>query len=139
MLNLFAATGHCNYAKSARLYLEQMSQLPTDHPWLYNKFVQEGCHSVSRSSRIWSGLSTDLTIEQKMMRAIKGRSGLTHGRGMNESIRLTWVRTMHKCATMFAALCSLTELDKSADTRQHADNSLPRAKRDFVDIDKLVP
>ena len=32
MLNLFAATGHINYAKSARLYLQVMFELPTCHP-----------------------------------------------------------------------------------------------------------
>jgi hypothetical protein len=32
MLNLFAATGHTNYAKSARLYLEMMMQLPSECP-----------------------------------------------------------------------------------------------------------
>ena len=32
MLNLFAATGHFNYAKSARLYLQLMKDLPESHP-----------------------------------------------------------------------------------------------------------
>ena len=35
MLNLFAATGHIHYAKSARLYLQQMSELPIKHPDLH--------------------------------------------------------------------------------------------------------
>ena len=112
MLKLFAATGHCNYAKSVRLYLEQMSQLPTDHPWLYNKFMQEGCHSVSRSSRIWSGLSTDLTIEQTMMRAIKGRSGLTHVNCLM-LFRLTslfWCVSLWKkeCITVRSSIAQIT-------------------------------
>ena len=34
MLNLFAATGHSNYAKSARLYLQKMRKVPETHPWL---------------------------------------------------------------------------------------------------------
>ena len=32
MLNLFAATGHSNYAKSARLYLQMMKELPKKFP-----------------------------------------------------------------------------------------------------------
>ena len=32
MLNLYAATGHFNYAKSARLYLQMMLCLEEDHP-----------------------------------------------------------------------------------------------------------
>ena len=32
MLNLFTATGHINYAKSARLYLQLMQELPSEYP-----------------------------------------------------------------------------------------------------------
>lgn len=35
MLGLFAAAHHVNYAKSARLYWQQMCDLPTTHPWLH--------------------------------------------------------------------------------------------------------
>ena len=46
MINLFAATGHINYAKSSRLYLQLMQQLPTNHPWLDQCFIEHGCHVV---------------------------------------------------------------------------------------------
>ena len=46
MINLFAATGHINYAKSSRLYLQLMYQLPTEHPWLYRCFIEQGFHVV---------------------------------------------------------------------------------------------
>jgi hypothetical protein len=82
MLNLFAATGHINYAKCARLYLQMMLHLPETHPWLPEQF-SKGNHAVRRSDRYWAGLSTDLVIEQVMMRAVKSRGGLTHGRGMS--------------------------------------------------------
>ena len=35
MLNIFAASGHHNYAKSAQLYLQMMHDLPKPHPWLF--------------------------------------------------------------------------------------------------------
>ena len=54
MLNLFAATGHVYYAKCARLYYQQM-ELNTKFPWVHNKFMNEGFHTVRRSSRFWSG------------------------------------------------------------------------------------
>ena len=138
MLNLYAAAGHWNYAKSARLYLQLMLDLPETSPWLHGKFANEGLHSVRRSDRVWAGLSTDLTIEQTMMQSVKGRSGLTHGRGMSENVRLTWLKTMHKCATVYATLCSLTNLDQSSDSFQHADCSTSQAKRDCDDISKLL-
>ena len=38
MLNLFSATVHSQYVKSARLYLQLMDELPIDFPWLCNLF-----------------------------------------------------------------------------------------------------
>ena len=55
MLNLFAATGHINYAKSARLYIQEMRELQETHPWLFEKFT-EGYHAVRRSDQFWSRL-----------------------------------------------------------------------------------
>ena len=98
MLNLFAATGHIYYAKSARLYLQLMLELPNEYPWLYQCFIDQGFHTVRRSSRYWAGLWTDLVIEQVMMRSIKSRGGLTRGRGITESVGLQWIYSMHKCA-----------------------------------------
>ena len=41
VINLFAATGHVHYAKSSRLYLQIMLELPKDHPWLYRCFTEK--------------------------------------------------------------------------------------------------
>ena len=76
ILNVFA-TGHFNYAKSARLYLQMMLELPSSPPWLYNNLFSNGYHTVRKSDRYWAELWTDLTIEQVMMRIIKSRGGLT--------------------------------------------------------------
>lgn len=64
ILNLFAATGHTNYGKSAHLYLQRMRELPTDYPEIYRKFTEDQYHTVRKSGRFWAGLSTDLVIEQ---------------------------------------------------------------------------
>lgn len=63
MLNLFAATGHINYAKSARLYLQLMLELPNDYPLLHDMFISKGFRAVRRSNRYWAGLWTDLVID----------------------------------------------------------------------------
>ena len=81
MLNIFAASGHHNYAKSGRLYLQMMQDLPLTNPWIYNCFQQYGYHAVRRSNRNWGGLWSDLTIEQVMMRSIKSRGGGGGGGG----------------------------------------------------------
>ena len=46
MLNLFAATGHIHYTKSARLYLQQMLDLQINHPEVHNSFVESGYHAT---------------------------------------------------------------------------------------------
>ena len=56
MLNLFAATGHVNYAKSAKMYLQMMLELPFKCPDLYEKFSTEGYHTARRSDRFWAGI-----------------------------------------------------------------------------------
>ena len=80
MLNVFAATGHLNYAKCARLHLQEMRDLETTHPWVYKCFKEKGHHTVRRSDRYWAGLWTDLIIEHVMMRSLKTRDGITRWR-----------------------------------------------------------
>ena len=95
MINLFAATGHINYAKSARLYLQLMIDLPKTHPWLHQKLSVEGHHVIRRTDKSWAGLWPDLVIEQVLMRYLKSRGGLTRGRGMSPSVPMLWVHSMH--------------------------------------------
>ena len=135
MLNLFAATGRLNYAKSARLYLQSMVDLPDSHPWLYEMYSQYGLHSVRQSDRYWAGLSTDLMIEQTMMKAIKGRGGLTRGRGLTESVRTMWVSTAHKLADIH--LCMTAVAGKVIES-EHTDVGAARAARDSSDLEKLL-
>lgn len=79
MTDVFAATGHCNYAKSARPHLHQMLELETTYPWVYTNFSEHGYHTVRRSDRFWVDLRTDLVIDEVLMRALKSRRGLTCG------------------------------------------------------------
>ena len=77
MLNLFVATGHINYAKSGRLYLQLMLDLEKNYPWLYHQFNDKGFHCIRRTDKFWTGLWTDLVIEQTAMLSIKSLGGLT--------------------------------------------------------------
>ena len=52
MINLFAASGHINYAKCARLHLQNMLELPTKYPWVHTKFSQHGYHTVRRTNTL---------------------------------------------------------------------------------------
>ena len=135
MLNLFAATGHIHYAKCARLYLQIMNKLETEHPWLHKMFL-DGYHTVRKSKRHWSGLWTDLTIEQSLMGLLKGRSGLTRGRGMTESVRHIWIHSMDRCASVHGAMVALTGRNRKT-SEQHAEFGKTRCNQDRRDMLKM--
>ena len=112
MLNIFAAAGHYNYAKSARTYLQMMVDLEHDYPWLYHQFSVKGFHCVRRTDKFWAGLWTDLVIEQTLMRSIKIIGGLTRGRGMDEPVRNLWVTTLHGCGEVEQAMRTVTATNR---------------------------
>ena len=70
MLPYFAASGHNLCTKSVYPYLQKMwswripIQISTPSSWTV-------LHVVRRSDRYWAGLSTDLVIEQVLMRSLK--------------------------------------------------------------------
>ena len=99
MLNLFAATGHITYAKSAQLYLQQTSKLPQTHLSLYNEFVN-GNLTTQRIKGDWTGIWTDLAVKRTMMQSINSREGLTGGRGMTESVRHMWALSLSQIASV---------------------------------------
>ena len=98
ILPYFAAAGHRLYTKSAYMYLQSTSKLATTRPNVYQTFPV-GYHEVRRSDRLWSGLSTDLIIQQVLMRSLKTSGGMTRGRGMAEQQRAKrWLLSTSACA-----------------------------------------
>lgn len=136
MLPYFAAAGHNNYAKSARIYLQFMQSLSTDHPDVYASFMG-GLHVVRRSDRLWAGLSTDLIIEQVLMRSLKTTGGLTRGTGMSETQRVVWLLSMPIRAEINNAMQVLAGVDYST-SEQHVDMSESRQSRDTEDTLKIL-
>ena len=102
ILNRFAATGYDNYAKSCRLYLQSILDLETNHPEVYDQFI-EVQHTVRRAEKKWTGIWKDLSIEQILMKSLKGRTGVM-GKGITENVMHVWTKTMHRCATVTEAL-----------------------------------
>ena len=102
MINLFAATAHNNYAKTCRLYLQSVDKLEKDHPQIFKQF-SFGNYTVRRTDMIWSGLWTDLSIEQILMKSLKGRGGVI-GKGMTEIVLNVWTKTMHRSAEVIALI-----------------------------------
>ncbi len=58
-----------------------MLRLPETHPDVHQKF-EEGYHVARRRDKLWAGLSTDLVIEQALMRSVKKSRSLRSGEGM---------------------------------------------------------
>lgn len=136
MLPYFAASGHNAYTKSAYMYLQTMQSLEEDYPGVHHLF-QSGYHVVRRNERYWGGLSTDLVIEQALMRSVKSQGGLTRGRGMNEIQRLVWLLSMPACAQVNLAMQTLTGI-RYESSEQHKELGKARQNRDMRDTYKLL-
>ena len=70
MLPFYAAAGHNLYAKSVYIYLQQMRDHSSKHADVLELF-KNGFHVICRSDRFWAGLSSDLVIEQVLMKSVK--------------------------------------------------------------------
>ena len=113
-----------------------MVHLESEHPVVYQKLI-DGFHVVRRSDRKWAGLSTDLVIEQVLMRSMKTSGGLTRGRGMTEQQRLIWLLSMPVCAEINRAMLDLTGVSYSTG-EQNKDISESRKNRDMKDTKTLL-
>lgn len=136
MLPYMAASGHNLYTKLLHIYLQLMGELPNEHPEVYERFIQ-GLNVVRRSDRFWAGLSTDLVIEQVLMRSLKTSGGLTRGRGMTETQRLVWVMSSPVCAEVNNALQEFTGVNYTT-SDQHKDLSHSRLSKDLTDTRAMV-
>lgn len=59
---------------------------------------------IRRSHRFWSGIFTDQTNEQVLMRNLKAPGGLAHGRGVTESMQAKFVHAIPRCIPICNAL-----------------------------------
>lgn len=109
MLPLFHASGHLHYAKSAHLYVQQMEELPNHLSTSeFSKFVKDGYFTIRRAHEFWSGTWSDMAIEQNLMRAMKVKGGLTHGRGFTDSVLAQWILSGPGCVKLCDALEKLS-------------------------------
>ena len=109
MLPFLAASGHNNDVKSLVLYLAKMERLELSHPSVYNRFM-EGLFDVRRSDSYWSGIFSDLYIEQVLMGSITYVGGLTRGRGFDNSNSLVWLLFTPACGEVHKAIQEVASL-----------------------------
>ena len=72
MINIFAVTGHRNYAKTCRLYVQSAMSLERGFLYLYPQFL-EGNYTLRRIEKPFSGIWIALSIKKVLMRSFKGR------------------------------------------------------------------
>ncbi|CAH0746943.1 unnamed protein product [Bemisia tabaci] len=137
MLPFFHASGHLNYAKSAHLYLQEMLELPRKmSDGEFKSFSQKGFFAIRRSNKFWSGLWSDLTIEQVLMRSMKSSGGLTHGRGITESTLAKWISSIPVTLPYSIELEEFCGT-KSEFSEQHVELRNSRISRDSADCMKI--
>ena len=99
MLPIFAAAGRGQYAKALRLYLELMLVYNVKYGSLIKTFKVIGLHTVRYTDHEWSGVWTDFSIEQRLMKAAKSSGGLTGGRmRSHERAHQLWTATLNQMA-----------------------------------------
>ena len=113
-----------------------MANLPNDNPVVHQHFV-EGLHVARRSDRAWAGLSTDLMIEQVLMRSMRTSGCLTLDRGMTEQQRLTCLLAMPACAEVNIAMQELSGA-KYSTNEQNKETGKYWQRRDMKDTHTLL-
>ena len=136
MLQVFASAGHYHYAKAARLYVQLMLAYEEGSAMqraVIDSFKSSGSHVVRYSSHEWSGIWSDLCIEQTLMRTAKSNGGLSGGRFRNsESAHRSWVQTLSHLS-LINSLSSQKKLSKST----HRDLGKSQQKADGMVVTSI--
>ena len=114
MLPYLAGTGRNNYTRSIYWFLQEMTLLNEDY---INEF-KKGLFVVRRNNTFWSGVSPDLCIEQTLMAGLKGATGLTRDRSLDEQNRLVWVLFRPAIVSIDAKMKEMTGVQFST-SEQH--------------------
>ncbi|XP_044758597.1 uncharacterized protein LOC123316535 [Coccinella septempunctata] len=136
MLPIFHASGHFSYAKCAQWYLQDMANLEAImDPIEFERFTKEGYFTIRRTDKAWSGVWSDMCIEQTLNRFFG--TDLKHGRGVTPSVVSRYLLGMPSAFDVMECLEEYADL-RTANSEQHVDLSQSRMRRDKEDIGKFV-
>ena len=109
----FFAFHHQNYARWLIIYHDNLLKLHETHPQVFKEF-KNGCFSLKRTSKPFSGIPIDLTLEQKVnadaacqRRGIIALTNSISARqcwAQNHSLRTTIISTVFEDNVFFVAL-----------------------------------
>lgn len=137
MLPIFHASGHFNYAKSAHVYLQDSLELLNTLHQENDLFVNCGYFTIRRTEKFWSGVWSDMTIEQVLMRSLKSIGGLTGGRGITATTIATWINSMPTCSRVCEAMEEFAGV-RSLSSEQHVELRDARQKRNSKDLQTFI-
>ena len=103
----------------------------------FHKFTTQDYFTIRRSDKFRSSIWSDMTIEQTLMKSMKCCGGLTHGRGITDSVLSRWILGMVHLLDICEQVDKNTDIT-SATTKQHVDLRPTRTTRDNQDIEKLT-
>ncbi|XP_052233279.1 uncharacterized protein LOC127846144 [Dreissena polymorpha] len=89
-----------------------------------------------RSNQCWAGLSSDLVIEQTLMRSLKSAGGLTRSSGMTEEMQNLWTLSEPVTSAYNSVMQEFTDLVYTT-SPQHKESTEARIKRDASDLEKM--
>jgi hypothetical protein len=137
-LPIFHAAGHMNYAKATRLYLQEMKSLKDRIPeGAYNLYTKRGYYTIRRKNIFFAGNSSDLVIEQDLMRLFKTSGGLTRGRGITDNTISWFVDILPKYIPISQFLENFTGVH-SGSSEQHKDLRPRHLAADIRDREKFL-
>ena len=125
--------------KSSQVYLQTMEDLEEKMPSEDFKMCSpNGYFTIRRTSKFWSGVWSNMTIEQVLMRAMKTNGGLTRGRQISNSTLGQWVRAVPLCIPICKALEELAGTNCKTSVQHslhkyHAELRQARVTRDDAD------
>ena len=107
--------------------------LETNYPEVCDQFA-EGQHTLRRTEKKWTGIWTDLSTEQTLIKSLKGRAAVIE-KGITENVMHVWTKTMHRCAAITEAMNKV--ILTPTPSNQHKEAYSGRVKWDHEDFEKI--
>ena len=143
MLPIYAAAGRGQYAKALRLDLEQTAAHEVQYGALLKTFKVVGLHTVRYKDHEWSGVWTDLLIEQRVMRAAKSSGSLSGGRMRTQnSADKLWTANLNQMAlinkSIDGTICDWSKTRKQSKAALHPDLTKSAVKKNIERLNKCL-
>ena len=136
MIPFFCAAFHYKYAEYGYIYIQDMLNLKNImDPSEYQKFTENGYFTIRRTDKFFSGIFTDQTIEQFLMRQIKIKGDLVN-RNLTEGSIATWIGCLIALIELQASLSDFSGIAFTS-SEQHKDSRQSKVEEDFDALNKI--